>query len=396
VPDEVTYLAVPPSEYHMARAMGVQFDERLGAWFVGAGLSLDHVARWLPDNAPVNRNGSHPPATAAPTTPPASDPIGREDNPTPAPELPIDGSEFVDDSADAPRSLHDLAVIGMTTEPPAPRSISTVAAMMETQPSAPEPVSSTPVSSTPVSSTPVSSTPVPSTPVPSTPVPSTPVSSTPVPSTPVPSTPVPSTPAQGLKPPAEASAGSFNPFGAVGESDDSWEAAEAPAVPISFRPTVVQVDRPTATPGDLSPVSVLGMRIHCYRCGSLTTAIVGIGIPPETQKGRRGRRRGASVTAWRFVPLPDVAVSLAAVLPPDWFRLVFAGAITLRRADDAGPEGEHATWCNGCATCDAMLTDSGIQAAFAEALPASGQLQSFALDTVYLPEADLESALRGR
>ena len=196
--------------------------------------------------------------------------------------------------------------------------------------------------------------------------------------------------------PANAASGFFNPFGAVGDLDDLLEdEVDLDATHPALSATAVPVDRPTLSPGNRTSVSVLGMRMHCYRCGEATTVIAGIGIPPDDGKGKRGRRRDATESRWRYVPLPAVAMPLAAALSPDWFRLVFAGAVTLRRSDDAGPDAALGAWCNGCASCDAMLTDAPIQAAFAEAVGASGDFRSFALDSVYLPDADLERVLQG-
>ena len=82
---------------------------------------------------------------------------------------------------------------------------------------------------------------------------------------------------------------------------------------------------------------------------------------------------------------------LAAALPPDWFRLVSAGTVTLRYSVDVGPE---PAWANGCMVCDAMLADPPVQVAFTQAVTDAGEFQSFMLHSVDLPVVDLEQALR--
>lgn len=130
--------------------------------------------------------------------------------------------------------------------------------------------------------------------------------------------------------------------------------------------------------------------MQCYRCGEVTTAIVGVGIQHAAASDRRRRRQATVATQWRYLPLSSVVVPLVATLPPDWFRLVFAGVVTFRRSDEvAAPEARTGCWSNGCVHCDAMLTDESVQSAFSYALGTDGDPRMFVLDTVSLPEVDI-------
>jgi hypothetical protein len=185
-----------------------------------------------------------------------------------------------------------------------------------------------------------------------------------------------------------AAPGAVNPFGEAYEADGYQ--GSAPASPAIMSPTAVPVPRPEMSPGPRLPADVLGVRMQCYRCGEVTTAIVGVGIQHSVGGDRRRRRQAAVATQWRYLPLSSVAVPLVAALPPDWFRLVFAGAVTFRRSDEvAAPEGRIGSWSNGCVHCDAMLTDESVQSAFASALGTDGDPRMFVLDTVTLPEVDI-------
>ena len=183
----------------------------------------------------------------------------------------------------------------------------------------------------------------------------------------------------------------FNPFGeGITPDDEDWDDSLAPSAHHTNYPSTAQpVARPEPSPGPRVPVAVIGMRKSCYRCGEETTVICGIAIE-RSDEGRRRRRRQEDEPRWRYIPLHVVAMRLAAVLSPDWYRLVGAGAITLRlSAEDAAAGGDRAVWANGCAVCDAMLHDGAIQDALEEALGPERDYSRFVIDTVTFPEADL-------
>ena len=184
--------------------------------------------------------------------------------------------------------------------------------------------------------------------------------------------------------------GEFNPFGeGISAGDEDWDESLAPVSHrATYPPTAQPIARPEPSPGPRVPVAVLGMRKRCYRCGEETTVVCGIGIE-RTDDGRRRRRRQGDEPRWRYIPLPFVAVPLAAVLSPDWYRLVGAGAVTYRISAEEAAGGDPGGWANGCVACDALLRDAPIQDAFEEALGPDRDFSRFVLDTVQFPEADL-------
>ncbi len=183
----------------------------------------------------------------------------------------------------------------------------------------------------------------------------------------------------------------FNPFGqGITPDDEDWDDSLAhTARHVDYPPTAQPVARPEASPGPRVPVAVIGMRKRCYRCGEETTVICGIGIE-RSDEGRRRRRRQEDEPRWRYIPLHFVAMRLSAVLSPDWYRLVGAGAITYRMSpEDAAAGSIQGVWANGCAVCDALLHDGAIQDALEEALGPDRDYGRFVVDTITFPEADL-------
>ena len=183
----------------------------------------------------------------------------------------------------------------------------------------------------------------------------------------------------------------FNPFGqGITPDDEDWDDSLAhTARHLDYPPTAQPVARPEASPGPRVPVAVIGMRKRCYRCGEETTVICGIGIE-RSDEGRRRRRRQEDEPRWRYIPLHFVAMRLSAVLSPDWYRLVGAGAITYRMSpEDAAAGSTQGVWANGCAVCDALLHDGAIQDALEEALGPERDYGRFVVDTITFPEADL-------
>jgi hypothetical protein len=181
----------------------------------------------------------------------------------------------------------------------------------------------------------------------------------------------------------------YNVFGAVSDIEEDEDDETAPG--LTWPATSMEVAPPVVSAGPRTAVSVLGLRMYCYRCGEVTTVIAGVCIPPDDGTHRLGQPSDPPVTQWRYLPLSLVAVPLAAALPPDWFRLVSAGTVTLRYSVDVGPE---PAWANGCMVCDAMLADPPVQVAFTQAVTDAGEFQSFMLHSVDLPVVDLEQALR--
>jgi len=124
-------------------------------------------------------------------------------------------------------------------------------------------------------------------------------------------------------------------------------------------------------------VAVVGLPRACYRCGSSTTSVVGILVPPHLSLDPHG-----------FVELEFCSESLAHVLNEMPDRVRHRVGRVRRRTSRVRPDGYIA---NGCFACDALQGSFPLREELTEFLADRGAYEDLVIAHVQLPVSAIPS-----